>query len=300
MRPFGRIFLFFIVKIFPMSRSFDYHNLTSGELELLVFTDLNDTLLDRKYDFSPAGEALELLRERGIPLIITTSKTRGQAEIYRSRLGLQHPLIVENGAAVHFPAGSFPVGKLPSGCHFRGGEWVWELARGVEALIPELQDAARSVEAEIEMIFDMTISRIREITGMSEEESRLAKERSYIVYFLCSSGREQLIEELRRRGLKITWGSYFLHLGSTNDKGLAVQRLTSLYRNLGNHRLISAGFGDNMNDLGMFQNVSRGFLVEQPGGGYTPGIEGDNIERLEGVGPSGWNRGVKLLLNSIA
>lgn len=269
------------------------------DIKLLVFTDLNDTLLDTNYEFAPAQEALDLLREYEVPLIITTSKTRGQVEIYRSRLALNHPIIAENGAAVYFPPGSFPQGRLPAGCRYENGELVFELARRVEHLLPELQKAVESTGAEIETVFDMPVERIMDLTGMSRQESELAKKRSYIIYFTCQSRREELFAELKRRGLKVTWGSYFNHLGSTSDKGIAAHKLSALYRGLGFIDLITAGFGDNMNDLPMLRNVAKPFLVERPGGGYAPGIDVDGVVRIRGIGPVGWNRGVLELMNTI-
>lgn len=271
----------------------------SIQLRLLIFTDLNDTLLDRDYDFSAARTALEKIWEYEIPLIITTSKTRAQAELYRSQLNINHPLIVENGAAICFPDGSFPAGRLPAGCSRDGDEFIFELSRNVDFLIPKLNSAVEKTGAEIEMIFDMPTEKIMKLTGMSEKESELARKRSYIIYFRCYSKREELTAELQRQGLKVTWGSYFMHLGSNNDKGLAVHKLTALYRSLGYIDLITAGFGDNMNDISMLRNVSKPFLVQHPDGTYEPGVELEGLIRLNDIGPKGWNKGVLELIDSI-
>ena len=82
-------------------------------LKLIIYTDLNDTLLDTRhgYNFKAAEEALEKVREREIPLIICTSKSRAQTEIYRQALDINFPLIVENGSAIFFPHDSFPTGR---------------------------------------------------------------------------------------------------------------------------------------------------------------------------------------------
>lgn len=268
-------------------------------IKLLIYTDLNDTLLNRNYDFSAAKEALDVIREKQIPLIITTSKTRAQVEIYRKRLNINHPIIVENGSAVYFPKGSFQSGRLPEGSLAEDGEFVFPLAGKVEAILPDLRDAAQKVSAEIELISDMTADKIHEQTGMPPEECELAKDRKYIMYFLCRNRREELIGELRNRNFKITWGSYFMHVGDAGSKGTAVHKLTALYRGLGHISVMTAGFGDNMNDKSMFENVSYPYLVERPGGGYAEGIDVEGLERLKGVGPIGWNYGVLKLVKSI-
>jgi mannosyl-3-phosphoglycerate phosphatase len=64
---------------------------------VLIFTDLDGTLLDSSYSFNDALPALDLIRERAIPLIICSSKTRAEIEHYRKRLDNRHPFISENG-----------------------------------------------------------------------------------------------------------------------------------------------------------------------------------------------------------
>ncbi|MBL7190767.1 hypothetical protein ISS30_03650 [bacterium] len=268
-------------------------------LKLIIYTDLNDTLLDRNYRFDDASEALELIRRYDIPLIISTSKTRGQTEIYRKRMALNYPLIVENGGAIHFPPGSFPTGRLPEGCRREGGEFVWEFTRPAQDLLPDLKDAAKVTNTIVETISEMPVERIMEYTGMSKEESELAKDRRYTIYFTCKGDRDFLFAELKYRGLKPTWGSYFCHLGYYNDKGLAVHKLTSLYRTMGFLDFTTAALGDNMNDYTMFQTVDRPIIVERPGGGHFSGIDIENIYRVEGIGPIGWNRAVIDLVNFI-
>lgn len=75
---------------------------------LLVFTDLDGTLLDHHtYSFEPALPALNALKEKNIPLIICTSKTRAEIEKWRLELRTDHPFISENGGAIFIPKGYF-------------------------------------------------------------------------------------------------------------------------------------------------------------------------------------------------
>ena len=66
-----------------------------------VVTDLDGTLMDHRYDWSPAAETLRVLRQREIPVIPCTSKTAEEVERFRAEVGLQDPYIVENGGAIH-------------------------------------------------------------------------------------------------------------------------------------------------------------------------------------------------------
>jgi HAD superfamily hydrolase (TIGR01484 family) len=74
----------------------------------LIFTDLDGTLLDHDtYSFDRALPALRLLDKENIPLVINTSKSRGEIERYRSLLGNTHPFVSENGGGIFIPDGCF-------------------------------------------------------------------------------------------------------------------------------------------------------------------------------------------------
>ena len=74
----------------------------------IIFTDLDGTLLDREtYSFEPAEPALDLIRQKDIPLVLSSSKTRAEIELYRRKLENDHPFISENGGAVFIPKDYF-------------------------------------------------------------------------------------------------------------------------------------------------------------------------------------------------
>jgi HAD superfamily hydrolase (TIGR01484 family) len=76
--------------------------------KLIIFTDLDGTLLDYStYSFEPALPALQLLKERDIPFIICSSKTKKEIEYYRKKIGNNHPFISENGGGIFIPKGYF-------------------------------------------------------------------------------------------------------------------------------------------------------------------------------------------------
>ncbi|RMG01121.1 MAG: mannosyl-3-phosphoglycerate phosphatase, partial [Nitrospirae bacterium] len=77
-------------------------------MKVIIFTDLDGTLLRADdYSFSEAKEALSLIKRRGIPLVIVSSKTRAEIEVYREKLGNTHPFVSENGGGVFIPLGYF-------------------------------------------------------------------------------------------------------------------------------------------------------------------------------------------------
>ena len=87
----------------------DYAGDGCPRCRLLVFSDLDDTLLDKQtYSWAPATGAIPALAERGIPLILSSSRTLSEISEVASSLGNVAPFIFENGAGVALPPGLFP------------------------------------------------------------------------------------------------------------------------------------------------------------------------------------------------
>src|ERR687890_869303 len=76
----------------------------------VVFTDIDGTLVDintAEYG-KKTNELIRIMKEKNIPLILTSAKTRLEQNKIREDLGLSDPFIVENGGAIVIPKGYFP------------------------------------------------------------------------------------------------------------------------------------------------------------------------------------------------
>lgn len=74
---------------------------------IIVFTDLDGTLLDESYSCEAAKPALDRVVRSSIPVVFCSSKTRAEIEVYRRELGIPDPFIVENGGAIVIPENYF-------------------------------------------------------------------------------------------------------------------------------------------------------------------------------------------------
>ena len=85
------------------------------EPRTVIFTDLDGTLLDPyTYSCTEVMPLVTRLRDKGIPLIFCSSKTRAEQEVYQKELGIAEPFIVEDGGAIFVNQGYFP---FPYGHH---------------------------------------------------------------------------------------------------------------------------------------------------------------------------------------
>ncbi|MDH5201681.1 MAG: HAD-IIB family hydrolase [Nitrospirota bacterium] len=261
----------------------------------IIFTDLDGTLLDYSTcSFEPALPALQLLKEKDIPLIICSSKTRKEIEYYRNKLSNSHPFISENGGGLFIPKGYFKFGLQNSEFEvdeendyhvIRLGTQYSELRKTIESLRREGFD--------IKGFGDMTTEEVAGIANMSVDEARMAKERDFDEPFIIKdNGREtqRLLNSIKAKGFNFTQGRFF-HILGNSDKGTAVSILINLHKKKFGE-IVTIAIGDSPNDIPMFEKVDFPILVQKPSGSYDPRINVPNLIKAEGIGPDGWNNAV--------
>ncbi len=266
--------------------------------KLIIFTDLDGTLLDaHTYSFKKAMSALKMLKEKDIPLVICSSKTRVEIEEYRRRLKNRHPFISENGGGIFIPRNYFKIKKLESEVYEEGGYLVVRLGKPYQEL-REAVDELRLEGFDIKGFGDITVKEISTLAGLTLSEARLAKKRDFDEPFIFKGSAAKLktlMARIKSMGLNITQGEFFHLMGNTN-KGMAVEILKGLYiREFGD--ITTAAIGDNLNDLEMLERVDYPIIVKKPDGRYERRIKIKNLIKADGIGPEGWNRAVTELLD---
>lgn len=259
---------------------------------VVIFTDLDGTLLDYDtYSCEVVAPLVARLNKAEIPVVFCSSKTRAEQEVYRRRLGLDSPFIVEDGGAIFIEAGYFP---FPYDYH--------RLTKGYQVIemgIPyrEIRRLLREIRQRSKLAFrgfgDMDAAQVAGLTGLDLAQARLARKRDY-EETLDLSGSEQEIRlvlgEIEKAGLRWTRGSRFYGVTGGNDKGMAARILAGLFnRKLGRTKTI--GLGDSPSDVPMLAEVDVPLLVQKPGG-YWEKVELPGLRRVDGVGPQGWVKAV--------
>ena len=266
-----------------------------GRRPILVFTDLDGCLLDHEdYSYESARPALERIRQLAVPLVFVTSKTRSEIVRLQAEMEVREHFISENGGGVFFPAGyrGFSIrGAAKQGGHTRIllGRAYPEIRRFVEQ---------RKGRFGIRGAGDLSVEDLAEITGLTPEEARLAKQREFTEPFLLADGAQlaALREEARAAGLEITRGGRFHHLiGSGQDKGEAVKRTLRIFHDNLGEELLSVGIGDRPNDVPMLAAVDIPVLIPHPDGRYED-VDLPNLMKAPCPGSRGWNEAVRDIL----
>jgi mannosyl-3-phosphoglycerate phosphatase len=272
-----------------------------NESFIIIFTDLDDTLLDHdSYDWEKAKPSLAYCQKTGIPVILVSSKTRVEIAELHMTMGLNTPFVSENGGGIFFPLDFFE-GNAGKDFMQIGDVWKLELGIPYRNLVKELKEIGRELGVILRGFSDMTPKEVSELTGLSEERSLLALSREFDEPFIIA-GKDDIdsaaLERVAaKKGLRISRGGRFFHLHGNNDKGEAISRLLSFYREK-HGPVFALALGDSPNDFDMFRRVDQPILVRSEK--TFPGIESEfpGIIITDKPGPEGWNSAVLGLLNS--
>ena len=257
----------------------------------VVVTDLDGTLLHPEtYSFEAALPALGFLKERGVPLVLCSSKTRWEIESYRERLENDDPFVAENGVGIFVPEDYFP---FPVEGESTDSYIVMTLGRPYAEIRGVFEALRKRLKVRVRGFADMTVQEVASLSGLKPEEAELSLKRDFGEPFVFEEGEtgvEAFLKAIEEAGLHWTRGRFYHMLGD-NDKGRAVRILRGLYEKLfGGVRTV--GLGDNLNDLPLLKEVDTAVLVQKADGSYEPEINIPGLIRAVGIGPEGWNRAI--------
>jgi len=212
---------------------------------------------------------------------------------------LADPFIAENGALTCIPRRYFP-GALWGVVHESDFD-ILALGTPVGQLRRALAQAAKECHLTVTSFENMDVREISTLTGLTLDKAALAKEREYDEPFLIDKDNsEHLLRLLRPKGFRITRGDCFFHITGDHDKGMAVEALVDLYRQV-DVKVMSVGLGNSANDLELLSRVDLPFLVRNLDGSYNSKITSrlSAIRRTQGIGPEGWREAVESVLREV-
>lgn len=271
------------------------------EKRILIFSDLDGTLLDyHTYSFKKALPALKEIRKRNIPLILCTSKTQTETEVYLKRLKIKHPFIVENGGAIFIPKNYFSK-RFPR-LKSRNKYWVKELGTFYGILRKKLIEVTQKYGIKVQGFGDMKPEEISKRYKLSLKEAKWSKKRGYDepFYFVSELDKKRLNKiqkEFVKFNLFLTKGGRLYHLTGKNDKGKAVKILERMYEMEWKIKVKTIGIGDSINDLPMLKAVDFPVLVKLQDENYDKDVL-KNIKPIlaSGIGPEGWDEKILEIL----
>jgi mannosyl-3-phosphoglycerate phosphatase len=140
---------------------------------VVVFTDLDGTLLDENYSCKKMLPIISRLLELGFRIVLCSSKTRREIEFYRKALGIDDPFISENGAAIFVSRGYF--GQNQSYAKQTKLYDIIEIGVSYSAVRLAFEKVRKKCGCQLVGFGDMTAGELARESGLTIDLAKLAK-----------------------------------------------------------------------------------------------------------------------------
>ena len=267
---------------------------------LLVFSDLDGSLLDHhSYSLQEALPTVMALNKLGIPLILSSSKTRAEMIALRSKLGNEDPFIVENGAAVFIPRQYFS--RQPANTDTRGEYWAYEMAPSRDHWLTVLSTLQNEYADDFTSFYSAGVAGIMAMTGLSEAQATAANDRDYsepVQWTGDPQMEPQFIRRLKMFGASVTKGGRFLSVSGNCNKGRAMIWLRDCFHDARPSLPVEdLAIGDSNNDIPMLEAARTALLIRSPEHDFPFLEKVDGVIHSKYFGHEGWTEGVSTWLH---
>lgn len=199
---------------------------------VVVFLDIDSAGPARGVSRDRLAAILEALAARRITLVFCTHGTRAEVESHQQALGVFHPFICENGAAIFVPDRYF--GSAVEHTRRVGGYQAIEFGRPYGEVCEKVSRIADRMHVGILGFHDMSVEQVARECSLSLLDARLAKLREYgepfRLLYANPMGERRLLKALETVGIRCAAHGPFRHAGTVDGPARAAAALTSLYR----------------------------------------------------------------------
>jgi mannosyl-3-phosphoglycerate phosphatase len=266
-------------------------------IHAIVFTDLDGTLLDDRYDLAGAAYMCNELYARGVLTIPASSKTKAELSELKALFSYDAPLISENGAGIVWP--EYLQSALLEQDETSDQHETVSAPMSYAQICEVLETIKRGQNFVFSGFAELSVEEVALATGLDIHAAALAKQRLASEPVIWSDESVRLADfkaQLKVRGLHLVSGGRFHHVMNPTDKGAAARRLMQVIRATWGPNLTVLACGDSPNDKPMLEMAQGCALFPQRDGSYMACSHPFSI-KAKSAGALPWLEAVNELLS---
>ena len=218
-------------------------------IRALIFTDLDGTLLDDRYDLVGAAMAMDRVFELGALVVPVSSKTHAEMMLLRAQQSVATPFIFENGAGIDWGDEKQRISgavDMPCGMQIEGLDYT--------GLCDQLKTLREQHDLDFVGFSELSAEQVSKLTELSLQDAHLAKQRMASEPMVGLKQAEQVLvmtQALSELGLLLQKGGRFYTATSARQKSDAVAEIISVLQSAMTRPKRVIVCGDSPNDLSM-------------------------------------------------
>jgi mannosyl-3-phosphoglycerate phosphatase len=184
---------------------------------------------------------------------------------------------------------------------------ILELGEHADNIRKKLSYIRRKHDINFKGVADLSIEEICKLVSVSKEQARRMAKRNYgeTILQIQNEDLSRFIEYVKAEGMQVIFGGRFFDVTIGTDKGLAVDLLKRLFNNRFHNEVTFFGIGDSSNDVPMLNLMDVPILVQRTNRSWLNyeemkmknerggvGIDTNEIIRIKGIGPKGWENAI--------
>jgi HAD superfamily hydrolase (TIGR01484 family) len=246
----------------------------------LLFTDIDGTFFDEKYDYGNNFECIHNLLKKYIQTIFISSRTYSELEFLNKQGSLKCDFIGENGNFIYLSTQRKYIRLGIKKDQFR--EFYYSFKTKFQKYLIDIED--------------ISIRQFAEFSGYSEEEAKRGLDRKYSYLFKFVGDKSQLpylVDECENNNFKLQFGGKWLSLSSPIDKGVSVEKIKQIL-----NPELTFGIGNSENDESFLRKVDYPYAIINSNNKFCEKLKNiPKIQKINVKAPKGWEVFYRYLLS---
>jgi mannosyl-3-phosphoglycerate phosphatase len=269
----------------------------------IFFSAVEGVLVESPGSPQAAGEGLEALQRRRIPLVLSSRGARAELETVRRKIEHTHPFLVESCAALFIPDGYLGGIRLPAAERV-GRYFCVPFAKTRAESTAAVQEIARKAAASVVCLSEMSLREIAQNMGISQPEAERFRQREFSELFFFAGETELSAQRFTGIAKGMHWevrpGKPFWDLRSLAQRGDSpTDYLMRLYRQAFHTNPRSIGILSGNGDACLLSAVDKAIVLPQKPGQWNEALLlRPRVIRGAQPGPAGWSQAVLEILEA--